>query len=732
MIASPSAENADAPSLDSSGQEARLQQARLQKARLKVKAFRSRLSAQPAQPKPEDSLQSQPQSVLIKKWGKEFRVSADPMERDKQLLRYQSTADFAEMVDRNTGSPASIRLRVGSTQSAQDKLTEIRKYYPDAIPYGDDNFVYTDPATEMPRLHNPPGIDWGDVPGVTRETAVFVGSILGTIVGAAFGSSVPVVGTIGGGATGAAAGASGTASVFDALAEKFGYTTDTRTTGEKMLDYSIEAGFAFAGEKLAGPLGAAVKKGAKRLFGGGTRKAMEIHSALIAQGVRPSVATVTQGRGAQTIESALDSSFAAANTLHKNIEKNIAAIEAAAAKQANKVGKAITSQGTGEIIIDAVTEAEKRFRDRQTELENSLANYVALRFGSTQAAFVPVNSVKALKAELMTEIDQAPASLGKLYKAPLQILESIEADAAAAGGISYSAFRKLRTSIGELLRGPAEDAIARTMNKRIYAAMSEDLGIFASTIGRRGTEDVIARKFEETIAFTREWKEANKELFKKLLRTDAPEKAFRYAMNSSKDGGTQLARLKKEFTEDEWNSISASILHKMGTSGFKDGESFNVAQYLKNYNQVLSEEAKEALFNQELRQSLDELTKAMEYLQANKQVANFSNTARATNVLEVMRAFGSKMVGPGVAFAAGGPVGLFLGSVVMPMTAAKLMTSPRFVKWLATPVTGPSKVAAHMGKLAGIAQDDPEIREEIYELLNVLQTPQPIQSQGNQ
>lgn len=727
MIASPSAENADAPSLDSSGQEARLQQARLQKARLKVKALRSRLSAQLAQPKPEDGLQSQPQSTLLKKWGKEFRVSADPIERDKQLLRYQSTADFAEMVDRNTGSPASIRLRVGSAQSAQDKLTEIRKYYPDAAPYGDDNFVYTDPATEMPRLHNPPGLDWGDVPGVTRETAVFAGSILGGIIGGTFGSGVPVVGTIGGAATGSAAGASGTASVFDSLMERYGYTTDTRTTGEKMLDYGIEASLAFAGEKLAGPLGAVIKKGAKRLFGGGTRKAMEIHSALIEQGVKPSVATVTQGRGAQTIESALDSSFAAANTLHKNIEKNIAAIEAAAARQANRVGRAITSQGTGDIIIDAVTEAEKRFRSKQTQLETALTRSVVQGFGGEEAAIVPINAIRALKSELMTEINQAPASLSGLYKAPLQILKSIEEDAFYAGGISYGGFRKLRTSIGELLRGPAEDAIARTMNKRIYAAMSDDLGQFANSLGGD-----IARQYDETIAFTREWKEANKDLFKKLLRTDAPEKAFRYAMNSSKDGGTQLARLRKEFTDDEWQSISASILHKMGTSGFKDGESFSVAQYLKNYNQVLSEEAKKELFSPSLRQSLDELTKAMEYLQANKQVANFSNTARATNVLEVMRAFGSKMVGPGVAFAAGGPVGLFLGSVVMPMTAAKLMTSPRFVKWLATPVTGPSKVAAHMGKLAGIAQDDPEIREEIYELLNVLQTPQPIQSQGNQ
>lgn len=696
------------------------------KTRLKSKllSHRMRAGAIAESPTPE----AQPSSAgsdVVRLWGKTFKVSSDPVERRNQLSAYQSTGDFANIIDRKTGSPASIRLRVGSSQSAEDKLAEIRKHYPDAMPYGDDNFVYTDPASEMPRLHNPPGLDWGDVPGVSRETAVAVGSILGGTIGGVFGSVAGLPGTLGGAAGGSAVGSAGTASAFDYLMEQFGYTTDTRTAGEKMLDYGIEAALAFAGEKIAGPLGAVVKNGAKRMFGGGTKKAMDIHAALIEQGVRPSVATVTQGRGAQTIEAALDSSFAAANIMHKNIEKNIAAIERAAQRQASRVGRAITSQGTGDIIIDAVTEAEKRFRDKQSLLETTLTRSVVQRFGNENSAIVPIDSVKALKAELMQEINQAPQSLTKLYSGTLKILQSIEDDAFFAGGIPYGGFRKLRTSIGEMLRGPADDAIARTMNKRIYGAMSDDLGQFARAAGGD-----IARQYDEAVKFTRQWNEANKELFRKIIRTDAPEKAFRYAINSSKDGGTQLARLKKEFTDDEWRSISASILHKMGTSGFKDGEDFSISQYLKNYSQVLSEEAKDSLFSRELRQSLDELTESMKYMQANKQIANFSNTARATNVLEVMRALGGRMIGPGVAFAAGGPIGLFLGSVVMPMTAAKLMTSAKFVKWLATPVTGPSKVAAHMGKLAGIAQDDPEIRQEILELLNVLQTPQPVQVEG--
>ncbi len=45
--------------------------------------------------------------------------------------------------------------------------------------------------------------------------------------------------------------------------------------------------------------------------------------------------------------------------------------------------------------------------------------------------------------------------------------------------------------------------------------------------------------------------------------------------------------------------------------------------------------------------------------------------------------------------------------------AARLITSPRFVKWLLTPVTSANGNGAHLGRLVGIAEAEPELREAI-------------------
>ncbi len=54
-----------------------------------------------------------------------------------------------------------------------------------------------------------------------------------------------------------------------------------------------------------------------------------------------------------------------------------------------------------------------------------------------------------------------------------------------------------------------------------------------------------------------------------------------------------------------------------------------------------------------------------------------------------------------------------VGAIVAPRLAAKLITSPAFVKWLTTPITSPTGILAHVGRLAGIAVAEPELREAI-------------------
>ena len=58
----------------------------------------------------------------------------------------------------NTSRGADLATRAivaGSSGSPEDRLASIRGRYPEAQPYGDDNFTFIDRRTQQPTLFNP-------------------------------------------------------------------------------------------------------------------------------------------------------------------------------------------------------------------------------------------------------------------------------------------------------------------------------------------------------------------------------------------------------------------------------------------------------------------------------------------------------------------------------------------------------------------------------------------------
>jgi hypothetical protein len=67
------------------------------------------------------------------------------------------------------------------------RLEAIKQYYPDAVstagtPMGEDNFIYTNPATGQKTLYNPKGLDMGDYVSVGQR---YCFCVAGTVGGAA-------------------------------------------------------------------------------------------------------------------------------------------------------------------------------------------------------------------------------------------------------------------------------------------------------------------------------------------------------------------------------------------------------------------------------------------------------------------------------------------------------------------------------------------------------------------
>ena len=98
-------------------------------------------------------------------------------------------------IDEERGAPARIRTAVGASKKPDDKLATLKAYYPDAQPWGADNFVFTDPDTGNRTLYNPKGLDVGDVSENARMVFEFLGGSAGGAFAAVAGQMGPQIAT---------------------------------------------------------------------------------------------------------------------------------------------------------------------------------------------------------------------------------------------------------------------------------------------------------------------------------------------------------------------------------------------------------------------------------------------------------------------------------------------------------------------------------------------------------
>lgn len=640
---------------------------------------------------------------------------------------FRTSPDFDAVLDKKRGAPARVRSLVGGAPH-KDRLANLQQFYPDAIEYGDDNFVFTDPETGRATLYNPPGIDFGDVASVGREVTQAVGGAMGATLGAAGGLAVGAPGgppgMVAAGSMGAATGAGlGTAAggtLYDAAANAFGGRVDTRNLGEVATDTALDLGGGAVGQR-AGEL---LELGVRGVVGGSRDAAKQLADAFMSLGVKPPAGAVSGSRAVATVEKALESAPTAASIMQEQAERVIGQTKEAAERLAADFGKVQTQQGAGASIKQAAAAWGERFGFNQ---EKAYAQAFDLIGESTP---VELSSVTALRETLETELAQAPGALGKALNPAINMLKALEGDAAQGmGGIPFDALRQVRTAIGKDIDSPLLAGSTGAQNialKRIYGALTEDMSAAAKAAGPDA-----AKKLAVADRYTRMYMGEVADTMQKIVRFDADENAFRFAMQASRDGGSALSKLRRNFKPEEWDTIAATVLNRLGQArpGAQDaaGEVFSVNTFLTNWNKM-APEAKEALFGGSryaaLRPELNKLTQVIGSLKEVEKLSNTSNTARSMYTLLTLNALvGSAGAVLGGAEGAGaGTFGTVVLTAVAPRVAAKLITSPKFVRWLTTPVNTTTGFGAHIGRLGAIAEAAPEIREEIQQFTDALRS----------
>ena len=620
--------------------------------------------------------------------------------------------------DTSTGAPAHVRAAVGSASTQEDRLATLRRYAPDAAPYQRDNFAFTHPGSGQRTLYNPPGLDWGDVASITPE----IGEGLGGMMGGALAAPAAIAGAAPtGGASllampaGIGLGAAAGREAATLQAQRILGTVDSRGPGQRLLDAGTTAGLNAA----AGPVADLAVRGARALFGPVARSfgrgtgatALDDFAQL---GVPPSAGAVTGNRTMQVAEKGLEMTPGGVEPIRSLAERQVERLGNVARETAEGFGVPTNPGQAGATIREGARGAVSRFEARQGELYDNAFTMV----GADTPAQLP--AVRALGEQIEGEMARAPQARERVLRPVLDRIAALSAD--SQQGIPFDALRAVRTDLGNIIGGPpnaAEAPSSATMKymRALYGALTDDMGAAARQAGPDA-----ARAVSVADRYTRFNRTQNLPALEKVLDKGTDQQIYGMLFPASGRPDAQLlARVRRNMTRDEWNAVSATVLDRMGrpTAGQNAGEGFSAATFLTHWNQLMDAgpAARQVLFggaqDAALAANLDRLVRVTQRLRDVERMANPSGTARNMIAGAGVLAAGQD-VAQGDFTGAAGVLGL---GVIAPRYAARMITSPEFVRWLAGSAP---QIAAHgvptesaTRALLRIGVTDPQLREAI-------------------
>lgn len=199
--------------------------------------------------------------------------------------------------------PLYVRAAIAAAPTATDKLKTLRRYFPDAMPTGSNDFTFKDPKTGKRFTLDDNGLSLGDAVSNIPAIGEMVGGTAGAIAaGLAGGASTGGVGAIPAAAAGAALGGVGGKEIGTKLAKYLGYAgsgfqdepIDTQTSS----DYAKDMMRTGAVNALGGALGPAYSvlrnSITKKLL---TEDSAALAKELLGKGYSPTLSQIGSDRG---------------------------------------------------------------------------------------------------------------------------------------------------------------------------------------------------------------------------------------------------------------------------------------------------------------------------------------------------------------------------------------------------------------------------------------------------
>ena len=628
--------------------------------------------------------------------------------------------------------PYKIRFLVEAAPNQQSKIATLEKFY-DNVKFNesDSTYVVSNQGSEQFILDDKTRFSPGDLIDISKEATEFIGSV----AGAAGGTMVnPGGGTI----AGSGLGMSGAAELFEQVGQQFG-TEVLRSNAEHLAQRGTDTIFGSLGQAAA-PY---IMKGFKFALTGGKQamnKAGQRLKNFVDAGVTPSLGQVTQNQGIQTVEmvlanipggSGVYSKFA--QTAQDDLGKfstNIAKKLINKPLPANTILVGRTVKDGIKSGVNSASSFTGRFQSRANVLYKEVDSFV-----KPDAPISMNGTIKELQ-KLVQPIKGAEQTSAKFSNSFLnEVLEGLQKDVAKNNGnLPYQAVSQLRSRIGNKLSSfELIPDVEKAQLKLVYKALSDDLGTgIAKNGGKKGT-----RAYKRANSFYKSGLKRIDDYLEPIYKTGDPDKITSLLMNSAKEGYTRVNAIKKSLNPEQYKIFLSSVIERLGriqpSQGLAEGSDeileatgrFSSETFLTNWNK-LSKETKNILFSGKgfkgLDKDLDKVAKIASVIrESGKTFKNPSGTA-------------DRLVGQGLIF--GGGATAFTGNPAFILSVplvigganqtAKLMTNPRFVKWMAqgTDIAsneGFEGVAKHISKLGIImANSDSQSRQAINEYLQMI------------
>ena len=587
-------------------------------------------------------------------------------------------------IDKKSGAGLGTRAIVGNAKNPADRLASMRNHYPEAQPYGEDNFAFYNRDDGRPTLYNPPGMmpelgDFAEYGRVGAEIAAGVGA------GIMAAPTTPVGQVAAAGTAATAAGA-----LYDQAINQLG-GEDSRDLGKLASDTAIE--FAVNMIPFDKGLGAAkdfISPRFRSMMTNANKAVIDVANKYDIN----ATAGVLGNRFMQGVDAATQKVLGGVDAWEESASKMMEGVGRMIDDFHFSLGGKSNPEAAGQQLVNQAKKYADNFQTTSEDLYEQVDKFIP------ENARVPALKTRDFLAAYRDRFANDP-EISKIFRDPkIGALADVTADMDyARQNMDYTTIRSLRTMIGGKIKD--RDTIGDLSQgdlKQLYAALTDDLFEGAADFGEEAL-----KAMTDANDFYRAGSVVMEDVVEKHFMTTGKWASPSEAFNSIKkvvNDPEKLRRIQASgvLEEGDFNQVGSAILDDVGlaTKGNQNATADRLSPgriIAQTDNSVIPAGSQDILLTGTAKEIMQDMRVFAEGVKGVDGLVNNSNTSNILPVSQLLGAGAGLMAEPITALTT------IVGGVALPYLTSKGMASQWLKDWMRNaPKEGGKKALAQWKK----------------------------------